>query len=218
MVHGMPGSGKSCLCTAAINDRDLLNESFNNHVYWINAGEVKNDTDILTHLNRLYKKLLIESNENESRPHSMTYPPYDDIELLKYELKKTFSMSYFHDSLIVLDDVSSEETFNAFDLSCKCLITTREKSVAPNYGENVFYLSLTRGFTQQESLTLFAKCIGTDVVKLPQDAHTIHKLCKGAPILIALIGSMLENCKEDAKTNKDCWKYCIDKLTSKEFR
>lgn len=43
------------------------------------------------------------------------------------------------------------------------------------------YLSLqiSEGFTEQESLSLMAKCVGVEVAQLPPQAKKIHQLCKG---------------------------------------
>lgn len=41
VLHGMTGSGKSCLAAAAVKDGILLHSYFNNRVFWINLGEIK---------------------------------------------------------------------------------------------------------------------------------------------------------------------------------
>lgn len=72
------------------------------------------------------------------------------------------------------------------------------------------------GFTEEETLLLFANCLKTDAKSLPVYASKIHDLCKGVPILVSLIGSLLEPYKEELLNNPEPWKYYIKKLTKKE--
>lgn len=48
----MTGSGKSCLAAAAVRNKQLLRDSFNNKLFWFNCGETKTDEQILRHLQR----------------------------------------------------------------------------------------------------------------------------------------------------------------------
>lgn len=74
------------------------------------------------------------------------------------------------------------------------------------------------GFTEEETLSLFANSLKSPVSRLPIQATRIHYLCKGEPILIALIGGLLEPYREDLLSHSDHWEYYIKKLTRKDYK
>lgn len=52
VLYGLTGSGKSCLAAAAIREKHLLKQYFNNKVFWISLGDTKNEEQILRHMHR----------------------------------------------------------------------------------------------------------------------------------------------------------------------
>lgn len=52
IIHGLTGSGKSCLAAASIREKHLLKLYFKYKVFWINLGDVKSDEQILRHMHR----------------------------------------------------------------------------------------------------------------------------------------------------------------------
>lgn len=52
VLHGLTGSGKSCLAAAAIKEKYLLKQYFRNKVFWISLGDIKNEEQILRHMHR----------------------------------------------------------------------------------------------------------------------------------------------------------------------
>ena len=52
-------------------------------------------------------------------------------------------------------------------------------------------LEVCPGFTQEESLALFSRYLGVPAEHLPQEAAAIHDECRGSPMVISLVGSLL---------------------------
>lgn len=72
------------------------------------------------------------------------------------------------------------------------------------------------GFTEAETLGLFAKVLDTKVEDLPSEAKRIHEECKGMPLLIAMFSAQFEEFKHDMKLRSDRWKYYLDSLRNKD--
>uniref|UniRef100_A0A1Y1N3Z0 CARD domain-containing protein n=1 Tax=Photinus pyralis TaxID=7054 RepID=A0A1Y1N3Z0_PHOPY len=218
ILYGMTGSGKSCLAAAAVKDPDLLHHYFRNRVFWINLGEVKEVDQLPVHMTLLLERLQNDSRQKTEKLRPVSIPPsHDDssfeIEVLKHSLKNMFTN--FREALLILDNVLLREATEAFDVGCKTLITTQVKDII--VGNNSVYVKVEGGFTQKETLELFAKSLNTEVKKLPVLAEKLHNLCKGEPILISLIGTLFEPCKEDLLNSLKSWHYYIKKLTNKDY-
>jgi len=72
------------------------------------------------------------------------------------------------------------------------------------------------GFTEAETLGLFAKVLEMDVNKLPIEAKRIHEECKGMPMLIAMFAAHFEDFKCDMKINPGRWRYYLKSLREKD--
>lgn len=72
------------------------------------------------------------------------------------------------------------------------------------------------GFTEAETLGLFAKVLDTKVDELPLEAKQIHYECKGMPLLIAMFSAQFEEFKHDMKLRPDRWKYYLNSLINKD--
>lgn len=70
---------------------------------------------------------------------------------------------------------------------------------------------MSTGFTEKETQKLFEKCLNASVNNLHDEIKQMHTICKGHPILIALIGSVLEDHRERALKSGEFW----DKINSK---
>ncbi|KAK4883286.1 hypothetical protein RN001_006605 [Aquatica leii] len=221
ILHGMTGSGKSCLAAAAVKEPELLQGYFKNRVFWINLGDVKVIEQLPVHMTLLLQILQNDTREvkkHKIRPISM--PPNQECDLsieiaiLKNALKNIF-LNMYRDALLILDNVSLREATDAFDLGCKTLITTQVKDII--VGNNSMYVEVKGGFTEEETVELFAKSLRTEVQKLPLgQAVKIHKLCKGEPILVSLIGSLFEPYRDELLHGVSLWEYYVKKLTNKE--
>lgn len=72
------------------------------------------------------------------------------------------------------------------------------------------------GFTEAETLGLFAKVLDTEVEQLPVEAKLINQECKGMPLLIAMFSAQFEEFKHDMKLHSERWRYYLDSLRNKD--
>ncbi|XP_014474786.1 PREDICTED: apoptotic protease-activating factor 1 isoform X2 [Dinoponera quadriceps] len=78
-------------------------------------------------------------------------------------------------------------------------------------------IKLDDGFTEAETLGLFAQVLDIPVNKLPPEAKSIHRECKGMPLLIAMFAAHFEQFKEDmVDGTRDRWKYYLESLRKKD--
>lgn len=75
---------------------------------------------------------------------------------------------------------------------------------------------MNEGFTEAETLGLFAKVLETEVDKLPLEAKRIHDECKGMPLLIAMFSARFEEFKHDMRLRPDRWRYYLNSLRQKD--
>lgn len=72
------------------------------------------------------------------------------------------------------------------------------------------------GFSETETLGLFANVLDMSINELPIEAKKIHEECKGMPLLIAMFAAQFEEFKHDMKIRSDRWKYYLDSLKKKD--
>lgn len=75
------------------------------------------------------------------------------------------------------------------------------------------------GFTEAETLGLFAQVLNINTNELPPEAKKIHRECKGMPLLIAMFAAHFEEFKEDMiiiDGTRDRWKYYLQSLKTKD--
>ncbi|XP_076236256.1 apoptotic protease-activating factor 1 [Calliopsis andreniformis] len=209
VLHGMKGFGKSCLTASTLKDTKFVRDLFYNEVYWIKFGYKRPiDEEILIQLNRLYHlvknlELLPESLKSESLKDSLT-----DF------LKHHFSRDRHCHALLILDDVCDSKIIEAFNFECKTLVITADLDVVWEKRPSV--IEMNDGFTEAESLGLFAKVLETEVNKLPLEAKQIHDECKGMPLLIAMFSAQFEEFKFDMKIRPERWRYYLNSLRNKD--
>lgn len=204
---GMTGSGKSVLATAAIRNEDLLENYFDMHVFWLNAGEAQTREEAQSRE---------EAANLMHRLGRMINPSFarESHELMKVELSRFLTNPEYSNALVVLDDVFNQDIIELFDLGCKMLITTQAVDSVKNR-PNVKVLNVSSGFSEAETLTLFSSCTGVPTEKLPNEARHIHELCKGAPLTITLLASMMEPHKHEA-SDVERWRYYINMIKDKK--
>lgn len=92
----------------------------------------------------------------------------------------------------ILDDVWSTEVAQAFAVRCRTMVTSRNSLVASSVPTpQVFSVSVSEGFSDDEGRILLAQWLRTTPDKLSSHADVILKYCRGSPMAIALIGAML---------------------------
>ena len=77
---------------------------------------------------------------------------------------------------------------------------------------------MEHGFTENETLGLFAKVLDVTIDTLPVEAKHIHEECKGMPLLIAMFAAQFENFKHDMKYHDGRWKYYLNCLRTKNAK
>lgn len=159
VLYGLTGSGKSCLAAAAIREKYLLKKYFNNKVFWINLGDIKNDEQILRHMHRfdaicfikfviifnyLYYRLYHRLKNEMTDGKNITYLP-GSVEVMKDSLKSLLfkeKSSPLRNALLILDNVGSHNLVSAFDIGLKAIITTQNKEFV-NCEANTTYIPVS---------------------------------------------------------------------------
>ncbi|XP_015189029.1 PREDICTED: apoptotic protease-activating factor 1 isoform X2 [Polistes dominula] len=212
-LHGMKGFGRSCLTASTLNDTKLAEELFHNKIYWLKFGYDKRckykyeqfiEEEITKQLSGLYyritnKELLTESFNKE---------------LFKIFLINHFNKKENHNALLVLEDVYDKHFIDAFDFKCKTLVITTDLDVLDE--RRGIVIKMDDGFTEAETLGLFAKVLDTTVDQLPLEAKLIHKECKGMPLLIAMFSANFEEFKHDMNKRNDRWQYYLKCIQNKD--
>lgn len=135
---------------------------------------------------------------------------YDsDEEFIRYHFEN------HKNALLILDNVFTDKIIKQFDFKCKTLVITDDLEVVSDKpcGKR---LEMNDGFTEAESLGLFSKALDVNVNRLPPQAKEIHELCKGMPLLIALLAAQFENFKAEMKNSLGRWMYYLDNLKTED--
>ncbi|KAK9303557.1 hypothetical protein QLX08_004783 [Tetragonisca angustula] len=209
VLHGMKGFGKSSLTASTLKDCKCIKSIFYNEVYWIKFGYERSvDEDILIQLNKLYHLV----KNLEILPESYKPEPLKDS--LIHFLQNYFSKGKHCNALLILDDVCHKKIIETFDFECKTLVITADLDVV--WEKRPLVIEMNDGFTEAETLGLFAKVLETEVEKLPLEAKRIHEECKGMPLLIAMFSAQFEEFKHDMKLHSNRWKYYLNSLRNKD--
>ncbi|XP_012525104.1 apoptotic protease-activating factor 1 isoform X2 [Monomorium pharaonis] len=207
-LHGMKGFGKSCLVASTLKDAKLVKDLFSNQIYWIKfTCDRSIDEEILIQLNALYYNV----RNLEIQPESFT--PLGKDNLIQY-LKHYFNKQDNCNALMILDDVYDKKIINTFDFKCKTLVLTADIDVVHN--RKPIIIQMNDGFTETETLGLFAKVLEVNINELPTEAKRIHEECKGMPLLIAMFAAQFEEFKFDMSIQPDRWRYYLKSLRKKD--
>ncbi|XP_028789895.1 putative disease resistance RPP13-like protein 1 [Neltuma alba] len=183
-IVGMGGLGKTTLAQLVYNDRRLM-DGFNLKV-WVCVSD---EFDVLRVTRTVYE--------------AITRYKYDtnDLNMLQIKLKQQLTQKRF---LLVLDDMWNENymlwealqsPFNHGALGSKILLTTRSGKVASTM-RSTKILSL-KPLSEGDSWSLFSKyafhdgnilCSNSDLEEI---GGKISKKCKGLPLALKAIGSLL---------------------------
>lgn len=104
---------------------------------------------------------------------------------------RLFLSKRYSKSLLILDDVWSSFVINTFNLTARVLVTTRDLTVMEDAQNCMEIIDIQSGFTKEESMALFSSYVSIPKEFLPDEALEIHKECKGSPMVISLIGSLI---------------------------
>ncbi|ODN02648.1 Apoptotic protease-activating factor 1 [Orchesella cincta] len=202
VICGMAGSGKTVLGIQAVSDETLVSSKFQDGVFWLAIGkECSESKDALLSKMRILCDKLGESKAPNSIEHG--------VDILRTAFMKR------SDSLLVLDDVWRAEVIRYFDIGCRTLVTTRDLAVMDVVNGRVKYFQVKEGFNKEESLRLFAQALRIkDPETLPKEAYEIHCQCKGSPMVISLISSLMQD-HQIADSGR--WAYYLESLSKRKY-
>lgn len=211
------------------------------NIFWIYCGKCSKTNDesevVLQQLEKLYIK---SARHHDIHPTLSGYSGIKQKALTYTEiLKQIFEKGDLRDCLIVLLDVQDYETVRAFDLNCRTIITTRDKTVSviellfsfwtlfnlilrrnlqllDKLSNATYKIEVKDGLTDNECKELFAKVIGTPISSLPNEAIDLQRLCKGNPFVISVIASNLKTYNSNL-IRWIYWKETLEKNQSTNF-
>ncbi|KAG9345687.1 hypothetical protein JZ751_008831, partial [Albula glossodonta] len=202
-VYGMAGSGKSVLAAEAVRDDALIKECFPGGVHWLSVGQV-DKPDLLVKIQSLCFRL-----EQDHDSESNKRPP-SSIEEAKERLRFLMLRRYPR-SLLILDDIWDSTVLRAFDIQCRILLTTRDRSLTDSVSGKKFEVLVESGLEEEKALEILALFVNKKPHRLPEQARGIVKECKGSPLVVSLIGALL-------REFPDRWDYYLRQLQRKQFK
>ncbi|XP_047155270.1 putative disease resistance protein RGA3 [Vigna umbellata] len=203
-IVGIGGLGKTTLAKFVFND-NRIQECFPLKM-WVCVSD---DFDI----KQLIIKIINSANDEDVPPHQQNLNMLD-LEQLQKQLKRTLSGQKF---LLVLDDVWNEDRVKWVELrnliqvsgaGSKVVVTTRSHSIASMMGTVPSHI--LEGLSEQESLSVFVKWAFKEGEEekhphLVNIGREIVKKCRGVPLAVRTLGSLLFSKFEDSE-----WEYVSD--------
>ncbi|KAG7456229.1 hypothetical protein MATL_G00249560 [Megalops atlanticus] len=202
-VYGMAGSGKSVLAAEAVRDDHLLKDCFPGGVHWLSVGQVDKPGLLVKMQSLCFRLEQSEDGETSRRPPG-------SVEEAKERLRFLMLRRYPR-SLLILDDIWDSAVLRAFDIQCRILLTTRDRSLADSVSGQKFEAHVESGLEEDKALEVLAVFASKKPQKLPEQARSIVKECKGSPLVVSLIGALLRDFP-------DRWDYYLRQLRNKQFK
>uniref|UniRef100_A0A674D400 Apoptotic peptidase activating factor 1 n=1 Tax=Salmo trutta TaxID=8032 RepID=A0A674D400_SALTR len=206
-VFGMAGSGKSVLAAEAARDHALITECFPGGVHWLSIGQLDR-SDLLVRIQSLCFRL--EQQSQEKDPSSSLHRPPGSLEEAKERLRFLMLRRYPR-SLLILDDIWDSSVIKAFDIQCRVLFTTRDRSLADCVSGSKSEVAVESGLEEDQALEILALYVNGKPQRLPEQARSIVRECKGSPLVVSLIGALL-------REFPDRWAYYLHTLQQKKFK
>ncbi|XP_016311007.1 apoptotic protease-activating factor 1-like [Sinocyclocheilus anshuiensis] len=202
-VFGMAGSGKSVMAAEAVRDHALIKECFPGGVHWLSVGQCER-ADLLVRIQSLCFRL----EQGQSSDASLRPPcsVEEAKERLRFLMHRRFPRS-----LLILDDVWDSFALRSFDIQCRVLLTTRNRSLADSVSGTRFEVPVESGLDEEKALEILALYVNGKPQKLPEEARSIVSECKGSPLVVSLIGALL-------REFPDRWSYYLLQLQKKQFK
>uniref|UniRef100_A0A6Q2YJ50 Apoptotic protease-activating factor 1 n=1 Tax=Esox lucius TaxID=8010 RepID=A0A6Q2YJ50_ESOLU len=207
-VFGMAGSGKSILAAEAVRDHTLITECFPGGVHWMSIGQLDR-SDLLARIQTLCFRL--EQQSQEQDPSLSLHRLPTSLDEAKERLRFLVHHRYPR-SLLILDDIWDCSVLKAFDIQCRVLLTTRDRSLADSVTGSKYEVAVDSGLEENQALEILGLYVnGRKPEKLPEQARSIVRECKGSPLVVSLIGALLRDFP-------DRWSYYLQKLKQKQFK
>ncbi|XP_035787306.1 uncharacterized protein LOC118464233 [Anopheles albimanus] len=200
-IHGKIGTGKQTLVCEACADFTIV-KRMNFNIFYLDLAYCNTDEATLEMLEKLWVQFP-NTDQGEDRGIKIIYPS-NWIEYWKRIFVRKFDKE-FVDSLLVLAHVRDPQLLRHFDFKCKTVVITSNIEVVQAIAESErFLVELPKGFTEAESLELFARALKKKTTMLPSQASLIHRACQGNPFLINLIAlRMSEECRNEVTIDWD---------------
>ncbi|XP_041833714.1 apoptotic protease-activating factor 1 isoform X2 [Melanotaenia boesemani] len=202
-VFGMAGSGKSVLASEAVRHYELIEECFPGGIHWLSIGQL-DKPDLLVKIQSLCFRL-----EQSLDSQSLHRPP-SSLDEAKERLRFLMLRRYPR-SLLILDDVWDSTVLKVFDIHCRILLTTRNRSLADSVSGAKYEVEVESGLDENKALEILALYTDKKPQGLPGEARSIVRECKGSPLVVSLIGALL-------KDKPDRWLYYLRQLQQKQFK
>ncbi|XP_027127976.1 apoptotic protease-activating factor 1 isoform X1 [Larimichthys crocea] len=202
-VFGMAGSGKSVLAAEAVRHQGLIEECFPGGIHWLSIGQL-DKPDLLVKIQSLCFRL-----EQSLDSQSLHRPP-NSLDEAK-ERMRFLMLRRYPRALLILDDIWDSTVLKVFDIHCRILLTTRNRSLADSVSGAKYEVEVESGLDEKKGLEILALYTGTKPIALPEEARSIVRECKGSPLVVSLIGALLRE-----KPNR--WGYYLRQLRQKQFK
>ncbi|CAG5927490.1 unnamed protein product [Menidia menidia] len=202
-VFGMAGSGKSVLASEAVRHHGLIEECFPGGIHWLSIGQL-DKPDLLVKIQSLCFRL-----EQSLDSQSLHRPP-NSLDEAKERLRFLMLRKYPR-SLLILDDIWDNMVLKTFDIHCRILLTTRNRSLADSVSGVKHEVEVESGLDEKKALEILALYTNMRLTGLPEEARSLVKECKGSPLVVSLIGALL-------KDNPNRWNYYLRQLQRKQFK
>uniref|UniRef100_A0AAX7UKC9 Apoptotic protease-activating factor 1 n=1 Tax=Astatotilapia calliptera TaxID=8154 RepID=A0AAX7UKC9_ASTCA len=203
-VFGMAGSGKSVLAAEAVRDHGIIEDCFPGGVHWLSIGQV-DKPDLLVKVQSLCFRL---EQSLDSQP---LHRPPNSLDEAKERLRFLMLRRYPR-SLLILDDIWDSTVLKVFDIHCRVLLTTRNRSLTDSVSGMCFHeVEVESGLDENKALEILALYTRINLQALPEEARSIVRECKGSPLVVSLIGALLRE-----KPNR--WRYYLCQLQMKQFK
>ncbi|XP_034529885.1 apoptotic protease-activating factor 1 isoform X2 [Notolabrus celidotus] len=202
-IFGMAGSGKSVLAAEAVRHHGLIEDCFPGGIHWLSIGQL-DKPDLLVKMQSLCFRL-----EQSLEAQSQHRPP-NSLDEAKERLRFLMLRKYPR-SLLILDDIWDSMVLKAFDIHCRILLTTRNRSLADSVSGAKYEVEVESGLDEDKGLEILALYTNSKPQGLPEEARSIVRECKGSPLVVSLIGALLKD-----KPNR--WRYYLCQLQQKRFK
>uniref|UniRef100_A0A3B3ZH08 Apoptotic protease-activating factor 1 n=1 Tax=Periophthalmus magnuspinnatus TaxID=409849 RepID=A0A3B3ZH08_9GOBI len=202
-IFGMAGSGKSVLASEAVRHHSLIEECFPGGIHWLSIGQLEKP-DLLVKIQSLCFRLEqgLDSQLLHRAPNSLD----EAKERLRFLMLRRYPRS-----LLILDDIWDSAVLKAFDIDCRIMLTTRNRSLTDSVSGAKYEVEVESGLDEKKGLEILALYTNSKIHGLPEEARCIVKECKGSPLVVSLIGALLKE-----KPNR--WRYYLAQLQQKQFK
>ncbi|CAL9682899.1 unnamed protein product [Knipowitschia caucasica] len=202
-IFGMAGSGKSVLAAEAVRHHNVIEECFPGGIHWLSIGQL-DKPDLLVKIQSLCFRL------EQGLDAQLHHRPPNSLEEAKERLRFLILKRYPR-SLLILDDIWDSAVLKAFDINCRIMLTTRNRSLTDSVSGAKFEVEVESGLDEKKGLEILALYTNSKIHGLPEEARNIVKECKGSPLVVSLIGALL-------KERPDRWRYYLAQLRQKQFK